>query len=176
MKQILWQWVDRAGHEAARVNERVLSGTCAFAHDAKPVGLEYEIACDAEWRTTNARVRGWVGERRIEIDIRVDDGKWMMNGSEVEGVRGCIDIDLNFSPVTNLLPIRRFDLKVGDAQLVTAAWLRFPSFALEPLAQRYTRVDESHYLYQSIASGFEALLEVDEFGLVVDYPGVWRKA
>ena len=176
MKQILWQWVDRPGHEAARVNEHVLSGTCAFAHDAKPVGLEYEIACDAEWRTSEARVRGWVGERRIEVDIRVDDGKWMMNGSEVEGVRGCIDIDLNFSPITNLLPIRRFDLNVGDAQLVTAAWLRFPSFALEPLAQRYTRVDESHYLYQSIASGFEALLEVDEFGLVVDYPGVWTKA
>jgi hypothetical protein len=175
-QQILWQWLDRPGHEAARVTQGLLSGTCAFAHDAKPVGLEYEIACDAEWRTTVARVRGWVGERRIDVDIRVDDGTWTMNGNEVEAVRGCIDIDLNFSPITNLLPIRRLNLKIGDAQLVTAAWLRFPSFALEPLAQRYTRVDESHVHYQSLASGFEALLTIDKSGLVLDYPGVWRKA
>ena len=176
MRQILWQWVDRPGHEAARVTNGSLAGMSVFAHDANPVSLEYEISCDADWRTTEARVRGWVGERRIDVDIRVDDGIWTMNGIEVEALRGCIDIDLNFSPVTNLLPIRRLDLKAGDAQLVTAAWLRFPSFALEPLAQRYTRVDETHYLYQSLASGFEALLEVDEFGLVIDYPGVWRKA
>jgi len=175
MKQILWQWVDRPGHEAARVTKRLLAGTSVFAHDANPVSLEYEIAFDDEWRTTEGRVRGWVGERRIDVDIRVDDGAWTMNGVEVAAVRECVDIDLNFSPVTNLLPIRRLGLKVGDVQVVTAAWLRFPSFALEPLAQRYTRVDETHVLYQSLASGFEALLTIDESGLVVDYPGVWRR-
>ncbi|PYQ29398.1 MAG: hypothetical protein DMF56_10540 [Acidobacteria bacterium] len=173
MKSILWQWVDRPGHEAARITARLLAGTSVFAHDANPVSLDYEIAFDAEWRTTEARVRGWVGERRIDVDIRVDGATWTMNGAEVDAVRECVDIDLNFSPVTNLLPICRLDLKAGDAQLVTAAWLRFPSFALEPLAQRYTRVDETHVLYQSLASGFEALLTVDESGLVTDYPGVW---
>lgn len=37
----------------------------------------------------------------------------------------CVDIDLNFSPSTNLLPIRRFDLSVGASAIVRAAWLRF---------------------------------------------------
>jgi hypothetical protein len=174
--QILWQWVDRPGHEAARVIERVLSGTSVFAHDANPVSLDYEIACDDDWRTREVRVRGWVGERRIDVDIRVDGGVWTMNGDEVEAVRGCVDVDLNFSPITNLLPIRRLDLKIGDAQLVTAAWLRFPSFALEPLSQRYTRIDETHVHYQSLASNFEALLTIDEGGLVLDYAGVWKQA
>jgi len=173
----LWQWIDRPGHEASRLTRQgggwLLAGTAAFAHEAKPCALTYAIECDAEWRTKRARVDGWVGERDIAIEIHVNDG-WWMNGSEVAAVRDCIDVDLNFSPSTNLLPIRRLNLRVGEEASVRAAWLRFPSFALEPLAQRYTRIDETHVRYQSIASGFEALLTVDSDGMVNDYPGVWR--
>ena len=179
MHQILWQWIGRPGHEAARVTQAgdrwLLAGTSVFAQDADPVSLDYEIVCDAGWRTREARVRGWVGERRIDVDIRVE-GAWKMNGTEVDAVRDCIDIDLNFSPSTNLLPIRRLGLNVGDAAVVTAAWLRFPSFQLEPLPQRYTRIDETHVHYQSLISNFEALLTVDESGLVLDYPGGWKDA
>jgi hypothetical protein len=38
---------------------------------------------------------------------------------------GCLDIDLGFSPSTNLLPIRRLTLAVGEAATVRAAWLPF---------------------------------------------------
>ena len=67
-------------------------------------------------------------------------GHWWQNEVEQPQVAGCIDIDLNFSPSTNLLPIRRCNLAVGEAVAVNAAWLRFPGFlmttarALEPSA------------------------------------------
>jgi hypothetical protein len=38
-----------------------------------------------------------------------------------------------FSPSTNLLPIRRLNLGVGQAAKVQAAWLRFLGFTLESL-------------------------------------------
>ena len=109
----------------------------------------------------------------IECEISVsDDRMWYLNDQEMRAVKGCIDIDLNFSPVTNLLPLKRLELGVGESQDVRAAWLRFPSFSLEPLEQRYSRIDNSIYNYQS-KTGFEKDITVDNFGLVTEYPDFW---
>ena len=58
-----------------------------------------------------------------------------------------------------------------------AAWLRFPEMRLEPLAQRYTRVDAERYRYASAAGDetFEAELRVAPSGLVIDYAGLWTR-
>jgi hypothetical protein len=89
-------------------------------------------------------------------------------------VRGCTDLDLNFSPSTNLLPIRRLNLEIGQEAEVKAAWLRFPSFELEPLFQVYRRLGESVFRYESGGGSFIAHLEVDASGFVTNYPGLWQ--
>ncbi|MGH9318200.1 MAG: putative glycolipid-binding domain-containing protein, partial [Thermoanaerobaculia bacterium] len=55
-----------------------------------------------------------------------------------------------------------------------AAWLRFPSFRLEPLEQLYRRVDAATYRYESAGGKFVADLEVNAAGLVTSYPNFWR--
>ena len=60
---------------------------------------------------------------------------------------------------------------VGKEAKVRAAWLRFPSFTLEPLEQLYRRVAESRYRYESAGGRFVAELEVNAAGLVTLYPG-----
>jgi hypothetical protein len=120
-------------------------------------------------------VSGWVGTRTIEILVeRTASGDWRLNGREVPEVAGCIDIDLNFSPSTNLLPIRRLRLAVGQTAPIRAAWLRFPSFVLEPLDQCYTRIDPTTYRYES-AGGFVAPVTVDDTGLAIDYGDIWSR-
>src|SRR5262245_39302562 len=122
-----------------------------------------------------ARVAGWVGDKAVEIDLVVDrDHRWRLNGIEQPLVTGCIDVDLNFSPSTNLLPIRRLNLAVGQEALVEAAWLKFPSFELEPLSQVYSRINESTYRYKSGGGQFTADLKVDRVGFVRNYPAVWE--
>jgi hypothetical protein len=111
----------------------------------------------------------------VNIKISVDAlGQWQLNGVEKPEVTGCIDLDLNFSPSTNLLPIRRLDLKIGQQAEVKAAWLRFPNFELEPLSQVYSRLDEFTWRYSSNDGKFVRNLKVNEFGLVTDYPGLWQ--
>ena len=96
-----------------------------------------------------------------------------MNGAECREVEGAVNLDLNFSPSTNLLPIRRLDLEVGQEAPVRAAWLRFPSFDLKPLEQTYRRLGPSSYRYRS-EGGFEAELDVRPSGFVALYPGFSR--
>ncbi|HEX2077699.1 MAG TPA: putative glycolipid-binding domain-containing protein [Longimicrobium sp.] len=175
---ILWRWMDRAGHEAARL-ARVgtgwhLAGTSVFVHEGEPCRLDYRVVCDAGWRTLRARVEGWVGARTVLCEIAVDGGGWRLNGAEVQEVAGCVDVDLNFSPSTNLLPIRRLGLQIGEEGAVSAAWLRFPGFALERLDQTYRRLGERTYRYASADGAFVREIEVNEAGLVTRYPDFWE--
>ena len=174
---ILWRTLSAPGHETAKIygddsEGWTIDGASIFMHEGEPVRLDYLIECDAGWNTTFATVDGWVGDEIVEVEIAVEDSIWRMNGEQVSAVDGCTDIDLNFSPVTNTLPIRRLNLKVGETRAVKAAWLRFPSFQLEPLEQTYARIDERTVRYES-GSGFAATLTVNEDDLVTHYPDGW---
>jgi hypothetical protein len=175
-ESILWRRLDRPGHESARLTHLEsswrLSGTAVFAHERQPCRLNYLIDCDSDWRTVSANVTGWLGNQSIEIEISVDGaGRWTMDGTDCPPVSGCTDVDLNFSPSTNLLPIRRLELEIGTESEVQAAWLRFPSFKLERLDQRYRRIDNGKYRYESAGGAFVAELEVNSAGFVTRYPG-----
>ena len=178
---ILWRRLDKNGHESACVfaddDAWHLRGSSVFEHDGRPCRLEYEVACDSEWRTTRGFVQGWIGRLPVDIEIAIDEQNgWRLNGLPHPALAGCIDIDLNFSPSTNLLPIRRLDLAVGDTAEMRAAWLRFPSMTLEVLEQRYRRTGPTSYRYESVTSGFACNLEVNDFGLVTHYPGFFVTA
>src|SRR5688572_25163556 len=156
---ILWRRLDRPGHESARLHlagsQWHLAGTALFAHESQPCRLDYLIKCNSRWETLSGHVAGWVGNEVIELEVEVNgDRQWLLNGRECAEVAGCIDLDLNFSPVTNLLPIRRLNLDVGQQSQVRAAWLGFPSFKFELLEQVYRRVDDSTYRYESAGGKF----------------------
>jgi len=179
VKSILWRGVFFAGHESCRLfftgSEWRLEGTAVFAQEQRPCRLNYQIVCDKAWHTLFARVEGWLDKTLIDIQIKTaPDRRWWLNGAEQPDVMGCTDIDLNFSPSTNLLPIRRLGLGVGEAAEVHAAWLRFPSFKLERLLQQYRRLDEDVYRYESAGGQFVAELKVDPSGFVIDYPDLWQ--
>lgn len=177
-QSILWRRIDLPGHEACRVfqldDEWCLEGTAAFSIEGRPCRLSYLVTCDLSWITRRGAVSGWLGDVPVELLIEAHDQRWRLNGVEVFGTQGCVDLDLNFSPSTNLLPIRRLNLAIGEHAQVKAAWLRFPTFELEPLSQIYTRLDELTYRYSSDDGRFVRDLTVNEVGFVTDYPELWE--
>jgi hypothetical protein len=179
MKSILWRGFVFPGHEACCLfsldSGWRLDGAAAFSHEQQPCQLNYQIVCDPAWRTLSAQVKGWLGRAIVDVKIKTDaSGRWWLNEDEQPQVLDCMDIDLNFSPSTNLLPIRRLDLAIGQTADVKAAWLRFPSFQLELLPQQYRRLDETTYRYESNGGRFVTELKVNRAGFVVHYPGIWQ--
>ena len=177
---ILWKRLDRPGHEVAHVLQTgdgwTLSGTAVFLHESEPCDLAYRIDCRRDWRTRGAEVSGRIGGKSVLVRVEVtESGDWIADGERLDAVAGCIDVDLNFSPSTNLLPIRRLGLAIGEERAVRAAWLRFPSFRFEPLEQSYRRLAQNRYLYRSGGGRFEAELDVDGNGFVVRYPPGWER-
>ena len=174
---IVWRRIDKPGHEYCRLQEieggARLTGVAIVTNDATPHCVEYEIHCDTSWRTLRCRLAENSASTRTDWEIRREGNLWMMNGVEVPAVAGCEDIDLGFSPATNLLTIRRLGLKTGESAAVNAAWVRFPEFTLELLAQSYTRISDDTYRYESAGGKFKRDLKVDANGFVLDYPDIW---
>jgi hypothetical protein len=100
-----------------------------------------------------------------------------LNGRACPAVAGCVDLDLNFTPATNLMPLRRLDLPVGETAEVRSAWLEWPRGILSVLTQRYTRRSATEYDYEADLPGstkFTGVLRVEPRGWVLDYAGLWQ--
>ena len=178
-QSILWRRLDGPGHEFLRLSSEEfswrLSGAAVFSHEQQPCRLDYKVECDLHWHTVSGRVTGWLGNKPVEIYISVEHPRrWRLNADECPAVAGCTDLDLNFSPSTNLLPIRRLNLAIGEEAAVQAAWLRFPDFTFERLDQTYRRLDAETYRYESAGGEFVREIRVNAAGLVTSYPDFWE--
>jgi len=157
-------------------HEWVLRGTIIASAEAGPAEARYEIVCDDSCHTRRAHVSLRDGTAERSLQVTVEDGQWYVNGRMNESLEGCQDIDLEWSPSTNTIPIRRLRLPIEETSgPLIAAWVRFPDLTLQPLAQEYERISELHYRYSSNGGKFLAEIVVDAEGLVLNYEGLWRR-
>ncbi len=201
-RMILWRGLDEWTAEAARVeigsDGLRATGTQLGAHRL-PYRLDYALdatgqATTGGFVTRHLRVAiagdGW--RRSIDL-LRSDDGEWRCE-AETDGAPdadgpdlpapglpadetaalgpAALDCDLAFSPLTNLMPIRRhsLDREPGD-QALTMAWVSVPDLRIHADEQRYEHLGPGLVRF-SQPSGFSAELLLDADGLVRRYPGI----
>lgn len=175
---MLWTRLDTPGHDAGVLEDTgtgwTVHGTAVFRHEGEPAHLRYRVACDRSWQTLSGEIRGSIGLTSIErVVTRTSKGAWLVNGDLVLPPGDHVDLDLGVTPATNLIQIRRMDLRVGQQAACPVAWLDVPG-TLEVVEQTYERRTESGYWYESPRFGYAAMLEITEVGFVRDYPGLWR--
>jgi hypothetical protein len=176
----LWEWIGDRGcerFELARTDTgRVLRGTILGLDADVPVEARYLVECDAAWRTVRADVTVRMDGADRTLALTVEDGRWRANGIEQPALAGCVDVDLEWSPSTNTLPLRRLDIPIGAASPeLVMAWVRFPSLTVEPLPQVYRRDAARRFHYESGGGSFRTDIDVDDEGMVVRYEGGWQR-
>jgi hypothetical protein len=154
----------------------LLKGTVVgVLKDQRPIFANYEIHCDESWLTHRVEIERTMGSDVKTLSLNVESrGVWRSSGQELRDVHGCDDVDLAVTPATNTLAIRRLNLQIGSSESIIAAWVKFPELTVQPLSQRYTRLGNDAYRYES-NTGFSAEIVVDDLGLVKAYPGVWER-
>ncbi|HEY3065593.1 MAG TPA: putative glycolipid-binding domain-containing protein [Methylomirabilota bacterium] len=176
---ILWRRLDTPGHDACRLDETAdgwrLHGTAVFLHEGVPARLDYQLVCDRSWRTQRGEVRGWLGTKPVEHSVvRTAEGTWTLNGTIVRALEAPVDLDVGFTPATNLSQLRRVALAKGQAADVPVAWLDAEAGTLSSLPQRYERRTETTYWYEAPSFDYAGLLEVTPAGFIRTYPGLWQ--
>jgi len=155
-----------AGYEAR--------GDVVATLEGVPLNASYGVEADSAWKTRRVRVAMKDG---ASLEILSDgEGHWRHHdGRALPQLDGCIDPDISMTPFTNTLPIRRLRLKIGESAEVKVAYVLVPEFSLRAAPQRYTRLGDQAWRFESLDSGFTADLTVDDDGLVIDYPGLFRR-
>jgi hypothetical protein len=175
----LWRNIDHPGHDSCRLfklaNGWRLTGAAIFRYNGRPCHLEYDVATDRSWKTRNAKVSGYFGKK--SLDLRIGSAgatRWKLNGVLSKSVIGCVDVDLSFTPATNLIALRRLALKVGQRAEAPAACLKFPEMRLVKLPQSYFRLGRTEYEYEAPTVGYSGTLQVLPSGAVSQYPGLFE--
>lgn len=169
-----WRRLDQDGTDRctlSRVDHGwILTGQAVW-RDKGEVSLSYVVRCDANWRTSSADVAGIFAGQPVALRLARTSHGWTLNETLQPGTEICTDVDLSFTPATNLLPLRR--LTFGDVKplSVNAAWLVPELDQIKRLDQTYTRLDDRKFTYAS--ANATARLETHPSGFVTQYPGLW---
>src|SRR3712207_72806 len=168
---ILWRRVDTPGHDACALTSSAdgwrLAGTAVFSSDGQPCRLSYEVDCGPSWLARSARVTGWVGRAALAFEFEaVSGGRWRFNGEEQAGLAGLVDVDLGFTPSTNLIQLRRLDLGVGEGADAPTVYLNFPELTPGRLEHHYHRLAPDRYDYRAPVFGYAGILRVTDAGFV----------
>jgi hypothetical protein len=124
-----------------------------------------------------ARWQDWAGRGIEHLTLR-EDG----DGVAVDSVVVGFDEETPFAARYRLgcdaaWRVRRLNLARGQAVDLKVAYVRVPALTIALDPQRYTCLEPMKlYRYDSLDSDFTRDIEVDDKGLVVTYPGLFRRA
>ncbi len=157
-----------------------------------PYRMEYELHAPHDWVTERLSATVETPSSRRSIELSHDgNGSWTC-AATVEGqddlpppggptseVAGAVDCDLGFSPLTNVMPIKRLGLDAhGGGKDFVMAWVSVPDLRLIRSEQHYEHVTaepgRSIVRYVGRHRGFVGELILDRDGFVVSYPEMAR--
>ena len=168
-----WRGLDLATTEHCHVIANGRDTRIRGAIIGPDFGLFYRIKLDENGNTRTLKIERADG---ASLELFCDGaGGWSDDRAEpIAGLRGCVDVDIWPTPMTNSLPIRRFDWLDGQAQKFAMVWIDATTMTVRREEQLYTRLDPTHFRFQS--ADFEAELTLDADGIVLDYPGLFARA
>ncbi len=193
----MWAREGRFGAELADVTfgDRMLAATgCAIATEPEPYRLDYTLTTLDAYVTARLTVRTSGSDWSRALDLRrAVSGEWSCMtettgavdlpppGGDVMALAGALDCDLALSPLTNTMPVLRHRLhERGGPVDFLMVWVSVPDLSVHPSRQRYTFMGRKHgarsVRFEDLDGGFVAEIGFDETALVVDYPGIARRA
>jgi hypothetical protein len=190
-RTIVWQRLDTDGTELVVLEEtRGLraNGTILVA-EKMPYRCTYAVRTDEAGHTTSFTVStngsGW----RRSLNGELGRDGWRIRASEEghldahqpgiespELLRRALDVDLGGSPFFNTLPIRRLHMVEAEPTsgwALLAVWVDAPSLVVAPAEQTYGTLGPGRIAFTQ--GSFHTEVEVDETGIVQQYPGLARR-
>jgi hypothetical protein len=155
-------------------NGSEITSTIIGHYEGKIYHVDYRIKTNRNWETIFFEIKARHSNQTQLIRFEGDGkGHWVSEGKEASEFSGCIDIDIPLTPFTNTLPINRVHLAIGQTHEIRVIYLDLLAQQVQPLQQKYTRLSRLQYQYENVPNDFEAKIQVDESGLVVDYPSLF---
>ncbi|WP_119299832.1 putative glycolipid-binding domain-containing protein [Dongia deserti] len=180
LRRVVWRRIldDQSFEEcetATSLGRFAIGGRIIAAQEGEPLSAWYEIHCDQHWSAQAIDIEQAFNDTSRHLLLERAGEGWLVNGVRDAQLDGCMEPDLGLTPSTNALAIRRLDLAIWQSAEILCAWVKFPALSVEPSLQRYERLADREYRYTNVASGFTAIVTVDELALPVSYERIWLR-
>jgi hypothetical protein len=170
-RSVRWRGLDpdsiEQGHVLANGRDTRIRGAIV----GPDFGLFYRIRLDERGHTRTVKIERTDG-RQLEL-FADGAGSWSDDRAEpIPALHGCIDVDIWPTPMTNSLPIWRTEWADQPVRFAMA-WIDATEMTFRRSEQIYTPLPDGRFRFQS--ADFEAVLDVDEEGMIIDYPGLFTR-
>jgi hypothetical protein len=172
---LTWRGVEEWLAEHVRLDlmaDGILATGVQLGAEPEHYRVDYRLDVPSDWITRRLEVDASGANWARSLVLQHDGaGAWTCNGEPDSALDGALDCDLAFSPLTNVMPIRRHELheRPGSADFLMA-WVSVPDLAVHASPQRYEHLRAGVVRYVALDGDFRADLEVDADGLAVRYP------
>lgn len=183
-RELMWRSIEAPGFEHVRIDEShpgwdVYDSMLVREHEGSVRRGGYTLILDKAFRTLEIRimVEQQPGSMTALHLLATGDGTWTdADERHIPDLDGCIDVDIQWSPLTNTLPVRRLELAPGEEREIVVAYIELPSLSVRKVAQRYTGLGERAVRYASETREFVRELVLDDDGFVVEYPDLFLRS
>jgi hypothetical protein len=154
--------------------EAIFVESTIINHGERPFTIKYSLTCDPSWKVKTLNLE--LVETKEKIKLESDRyGNWSNDSGIIPKLHGAIDVDISATPFTNTLPIRR--LKLGEKQHaeILVVYIKIPELSLDIDLQRYTCLSKDTFLFEQINRNFTRKIKIDKDGIVVRYPGLFKR-
>jgi hypothetical protein len=181
-KVLIARWRDWSGegieHLVLRedAHQIVAESAIVATVEGESLAVRYRIECDTGWKVRNVEVDKIGAGRGLRLHSD-GAGHWRDDAdAPIPHLDGAIDVDISMTPFTNTLPIRRLRFAAGQSHEIVTAYIQMPQLKILADRQRYTCLHPGElFRYESVDSDFARDVEIDSNGLVVNYPGLFRR-
>ncbi|MGN8055392.1 putative glycolipid-binding domain-containing protein [Pedobacter sp. 22163] len=139
------------------------------------IKISYKILTDTLWATYFVEINVISGRNEKTLLLEKKGAYWLVNNTIDHRFDGCVDIDISLTPFTNTLPIRRLVFNGQLSNRIEVIYIDIIADMIIPVRQYYTKISDSVYLYEDEKSTFKAELKTDSYGLVIEYPKLFRE-
>lgn len=181
--ELIWQHLEAPGWEHVRVISdhpgwTVFDSILVREDSGQVLRGGYTLVVDKQWRTLELRfmLESAPGSMQGVHLISEGDGRWSdANEQHIPELDGILDVDIQWSPLTNTLPLRRLNMTEGSHHDVRLAYIALPDLALQVVDQHYHRPNASTLEFSAPGSPEKYLIKTDQDGYVSDYPELFTR-
>jgi len=137
--------------------------------------VDYTLQLDRHWNVYSCHMQVQLENKKQTMDLNKKENKWFVNGTYHPEFDGCLDVDIPLTPLTNSLPINRLRLETHQEYEIDVLYIDVLEQEIKHVKQKYKRLSDQVYHYENIPNDFEADIQVDTHGFVIDYPQLFKQ-
>lgn len=174
---IIWKGYAYASKEHCSIaiggNEILINGKIKSRPADLDLTVSYSLRLNTTWETQSVRIAGTFDNKAFDYDFQREGQTWTnWDGTELSGG---LEPDISLTPLTNTLAIRRLKMQVGQSAEIAVLYFDLAERVVDIRSQRYTRIGDRQYRFETVPADFEAVIDVDDDNLVTQYPELFTR-